>query len=123
VNFYEAVVADDGGYLKLREGDALPAPTWLKGQKGRALIAGVRPEHLRRVGNSESGLELKVEVIEMLGADSYFYGRVPGEATDTVGRAEHARSVAPGDVMRLTADAQHIHVFDPETGARIEPQT
>ena len=89
-------------------------------------VLGVRPEAMTetvregpagRPSNSVSGLEMKVEVTEILGPDQFVYGLV-GDTTITA-RVDPQLKVEPGDRLRLNLDMRRLHLFDPETGKAI----
>ena len=108
MNFLPATVEDHmlagtGFQLKLE------APTRL----GR-VIAGLRPEALKpAVPSDESPMDMKVDVVEVMGSDQHVYGQI-GEGSLTA-RLEPHFKVAPGDRLRLRADRDQLHLFDPET--------
>jgi len=93
---------------------ALPAPAPREG----ALILGLRPEHVDDWQANE-GWALKVEMIEMLGAERLVYGRL-GDALFTL-RIDGTR-VPPqlGDTLQLAVSPKHLHWFDAETLKRVE---
>jgi len=81
-----------------------------------ALTLGVRPEHAELRDDGE--WPLKVEVLEMLGAERLVYGHLGGtsftlrlEATLTPPR--------PGDTVHLHVPREHLHWFDRESGQRV----
>ena len=81
-------------------------------------VLGIRPEALtehRRDGHS--GLDLKVEVSEVLGADQFVYGVVGGDAITA--RVDPNLNVSPGDRVRLGVDMRRLHLFDGPTGRAI----
>jgi sn-glycerol 3-phosphate transport system ATP-binding protein len=96
-----------GGQLR-----PLPAPAPRSG----ALILGMRPEHAEL--HPEGAWPLKIEMLEMLGAERLVYGRL-GDAMFTL-RIE-GTLVPPqrGDVVRMAVRPQHLHWFDPDTGQRV----
>ena len=81
------------------------------------LILGLRPEHLD-VNQPGSRWTMKVEAIEMLGAERLLYGRFGG-ALFTV-RVD-ATIAAPkiGDTVSLGASPEHLHWFDAGTKQRV----
>jgi len=86
-----------------------PAMNFLPGPEG--IILGVRPEHLHP--DSAGSLVVTVDLIEALGADTLAYGHVPdGVAASLVVRLPGNQAIAPGDVLRLSAAAEHWHRFD-----------
>jgi sn-glycerol 3-phosphate transport system ATP-binding protein len=85
-------------------------------------ITGVRPEHL---DVTPTGWALKVEAVEMLGAERLTYGRwAHGEGDELVIiRTEESHATpALGQTLRVTPRPDKIHHFDATTGKRREPQ-
>jgi multiple sugar transport system ATP-binding protein len=89
-------------------------------------VLGVRPEamtdNLRGAAQSsaadgDSGLDMKVEVTEILGADQYVYGVVGQDSA--IARVDPQMKVDPGDRLRLKLDTRRLHLFDPATGTAI----
>ena len=97
-------------------GQTLALPT--AAPRAGALILGVRPEHTGLSQGGATGWPLKVEALEMLGAERLVYGRL-GETLFTV-RVD-ATLVPPkvGDTVSLQTTPQHLHWFDPTTQQRI----
>ena len=108
MNFFPATVEDhtlSGTGFRLK----LEAPPRL----GR-VIAGLRPEALRPAAPSdELPIDMKVDVVEVMGSDQYIYGQVGDESLTA--RLEPHFKVAPGDRLRLRVDTDQLHLFDPET--------
>ena len=78
-------------------------------------ITGIRPEHLD-VG--ETGWEVKVETVELLGAERLIYGRLNGEAL-VVRVEEGGFSPAPDSTIHVRPREGRLHSFDAATGKRI----
>ncbi len=85
------------------------------------VVVGVRPENWRLVGPDSGGLPVTVTVIEELGADAYVYGTsdVEGTPGNVIIRVEGRDSAHKGEVLHVTTDPHHVHVFDADTGARL----
>jgi len=100
-------------------GQALPLPR--PAPRSGALILGLRPEHAIW-GDSVSGgvghWQLKVEVVEMLGAERLVYCRL-GDALFTVRIDGTLRPPKPGDAVPLQIAPERLHWFDPATGKRV----
>jgi multiple sugar transport system ATP-binding protein len=78
---------------------------------------GVRPENL--VLGSE-GMPVTVDLVEELGADSFIHGHGP-DGKRLVIRADARISLTAGATVRATvSDGEHIHLFDPSTGLRLD---
>jgi multiple sugar transport system ATP-binding protein len=96
-------------------GFELELPTAPGIEKG---VLGIRPEALtEHPREGHSGLDLKVEVSEVLGADQFLYGIVGGDAITA--RVDPNLKVSPGDRVRLGVDMRRLHVFDGPTGKAI----
>ena len=84
------------------------------GQPGA--ILGIRPEHLL-VGNT--GWEVVVDTIEMLGAERLLYCRLGDEFL--IVRTDESLSLAPaiGQTLQVTPRPDRLHWFDAATGQRL----
>jgi len=83
-------------------------------------VMGIRPEHLD-IG--PQGWPLRVEAVEMLGAERLTYARWVNAAQDEllIVRSEESQTMAvPGSVVHVTPRADKIHFFNAHTGQRIE---
>ncbi len=91
-----------------------------KRMKGE-IVVGVRPETWRQVGPEDGGLPVKVTVVEELGSDAFVYGTsgVEGAPSSIIVRVHGRDTVHKGDVMHVTTDPHHVHVFDAATGERL----
>ncbi|MDE0868317.1 MAG: sn-glycerol-3-phosphate ABC transporter ATP-binding protein UgpC [Aquiluna sp.] len=107
----------DGG---VQFGDAvLPiAREILAKATGKRVTVGVRPEKLTV---APKGLIVDVDVIEELGSDGYLYGRVQLDGTEQniVVRVHPIDHPMAGDKIHLQADPEAVHVFDTESGERL----
>jgi multiple sugar transport system ATP-binding protein len=82
-------------------------------------VLGIRPEALTEVPHDgHAGLDLKVEVTEVLGPDQFVYGTVGGDTITA--RVDPNLKVSPGDHLRLGVNMRRLHLFDPVTGAAIQ---
>ena len=108
----------------------LPIDRELLGKVGNQVIVGMRPEDVE-VTTDEDGLELIVDVVEELGADAYVYAtpadtnvRLEGAGDDAlakpfIARVDGRRVPDKGSKIFVYPSAEHMHVFDPESGARL----
>jgi multiple sugar transport system ATP-binding protein len=97
-------------------GVSIPIP---RRPDGREVVVGFRPEALELAAE---GVSARVEVVEEVGADAYVFcaSEVAGETTKLVARTEARRAPERGETVALRPRADEAHVFDPETGARLE---
>ncbi|MEN9606265.1 MAG: hypothetical protein RL605_93 [Actinomycetota bacterium] len=85
----------------------------------KEITVGIRPENLK-VSNG-SGIEVEVDVVEELGADGFLYGHttVNGVAQDVVSRVDGRSHLKTGDKVTLAPEGGITHLFDVETGLRL----
>ena len=120
MNFLAGAVAEDGGGANLdgAERTLSVAPPASAG-RGRITV-GIRPEHLKPVSPEEAVLEVVVELVEALGADSLVHGQLAGgEGAAVTVRVDGARHVAAGETLALAVAPKHVHFFDPDSGNRL----
>ena len=102
------VLLDESTRVTLR--DALP------GAEGRRVLLGVRPEHLRLA--SEGGIGVRVVVVEPTGADTFVSCEYQGQSVSVLLRERH--QFQPGSTIRVAPDPAQLHVFDAESGQRVD---
>ncbi len=107
----------EGGAFHIGDASlALPAAAPREG----ALTLGLRPEHaeLAAGGDGAGTWPLRVEVVEMLGAERLVYGRLGSHAFTL--RIEGTRAAPKaGQTVGLRAAPAHLHWFDAATGRRV----
>jgi len=116
MNLFPATLEEGGGAARLdANGLVLPFHDGPRpGPAGRKLTLGVRPEHL---SPGQGGLELQVELVEPLGGESVLHARLAGGMEVTAKLpGSHYSDGKLGVVIPLHA----IHVFDGETGKRLD---
>jgi multiple sugar transport system ATP-binding protein len=86
---------------------------------GRNLVLGLRPESLEL---GSGGVPARVEVVEELGADAYVFcvAEIGGEELKLVARTEARNVPRRGDNVALTPRPNEAHLFDSDTGERLE---
>ncbi len=89
----------------------LPAPAPRSGE----LLLGVRPEHAELAA---TGWPLKVEMLEMLGAERLVYGRL-GDAAFTLRIEAVLTPPRHGDTVHLHVEARQLHWYDSGSGRRV----
>jgi sn-glycerol 3-phosphate transport system ATP-binding protein len=94
-------------------GNTLPLPA--AAPRNGLLLLGVRPEHAEP---APSGWSLKVDVVEMLGAERLVYCRL-GESIFTVRLDATLPAPIVGSVLTVAVKALHLHWFDPQTKQRL----
>lgn len=121
MNLFNADLTDSGVRFGTQEvkldRDTISAAT------GNQVTLGIRPEDLR-VGESGTGLEVTVDLVEELGADGFLYGNttINGERVDIVARVDGRIHPSTGDKVVISPVEEHLHVFDAGTGARLSKE-
>ena len=86
-------------------------------------MLGVRPESFHVGADPNSGLELKVNLVEELGADAYVYGELTGDPEvyekQYIVRFDGRVPPRINDVIHVEVRQGEEHVFNPDTGARL----
>ncbi|MEO9386358.1 sn-glycerol-3-phosphate import ATP-binding protein UgpC [Chromobacterium phragmitis] len=118
MNLFDAQADERGERLLLGDGVSLSLPAANPALAGRKLTVGLRPEHLPAAGDGGQALSLRVDSVEMLGADNYVYGLLAGQ--NVVARLAHGHRPEPGSRLEVTVRAEALHLFDAETQRRIE---
>ncbi len=143
MNLVEAEVED----ARLRFGGYdLPLPAQQTPPSGR-VTAGIRPEAFEDGAFADPSLpriDVKVEVVEELGADTHVLFSVAAPRVDVsevaaatgeedaavlaavegslfTARVDPGTAATPGTSLQLAVDPSRFHYFDSETGLRLEP--
>ncbi|MBB3142451.1 sn-glycerol-3-phosphate import ATP-binding protein UgpC [Halomonas organivorans] len=123
MNFLDA--RRSGDVLTLPCGTQLASP-W-PGEAGETrdtpVCLGIRPEHLAIVPEGQNGggtLAVRVELVEPLGADTLVHARLDGQDDLVVARIDGIQPVAEGDSLILRPDTDRLHIFDPDSGQRLD---
>jgi sn-glycerol 3-phosphate transport system ATP-binding protein len=114
MNFLPGQLVQDGTAVQLDAGPLVP----LRGRHaGCAVTLGIRPEHL--VPGSE-GLTLTVDLIEPLGSETLLHGRAASTTGESV-VVKIAGAVSPAEMVTVQVKSGQAHIFDADTGKRIDP--
>ena len=121
MNFLPGTVADDGRGVRLggsSQALLLPPPSSASRDK---VTVGIRPEHLEPVSADAASLELIVDLVEALGADSLVHGQLAGatQGSAVTVRVDGARRIAAGETLSLAVAPEHVHFFDTDDGRRL----
>jgi len=124
MNFFPCRVTNGSGGLSVRvtDGLVLPVPPARKDRyaqfKDREMLLGLRPEHLSDFqDNAKPGvarIEAPVDVVEPMGMETMVYFVVGG--TPVCARVDPATHAAPGEMLPLSVDLNHMHLIEPESG-------
>ncbi len=116
--------------IPVAAGDGAPQADGVTGGRGLGVpaggaILGIRPEHLMvvegQVPEDSVGLTFPVSAVEAVGAETFVYGPIGGTGQDIIARFPGKALLAPGTPVSVAATAEHLHLFDKDTGKRIGP--
>lgn len=126
INFFNALVESDDTrhyYLtlagvKINLSPEKAAPLKEKGYSGKNIILGIRPEDIceesKYTGSvRDAPIKVKIELIEMMGAEKYLYFNVDGN--NAVARVSSEFKTEVGSIVRLSINSEKILLFDIET--------
>ncbi|MDA0787490.1 MAG: sn-glycerol-3-phosphate ABC transporter ATP-binding protein UgpC [Proteobacteria bacterium] len=111
------VVRGDGApRFVLPDGGTLPLPVGADLADGAGVIFGVRPEHVHAAA-TDDGARATVNVVEPTGFETFLYSTL-GD-TEVCIRSTDRLAFRPDDEIGFVPDPEHVHLFDPETGRRL----
>jgi multiple sugar transport system ATP-binding protein len=100
--------------VETAQGDRLAIGAVASDAAGRAVVYGIRPEHLELAGD---GIPADVAVIEPTGSETQIVARHGHGEIVAAFRERH--QIKPGERIHLRPRAQAAHLFDAQTGARL----
>jgi multiple sugar transport system ATP-binding protein len=95
-------------------GLTLPVQNAPAASDGRPVHYGIRPEHFRLTGD---GMPAEVIVVEPTGSETQVVARAGGQEITCVFRERV--SARPGEIIHILPDPALVHLFDKETGRRM----
>ena len=91
-----------------------------KGYADKDIILGIRPEDIYDEQNQamfetwkEGVVTIKVEMSELLGAETNIYTSIDGDAI--IGAVPSRDDLVQGQDLKLVFDLNHVHLFDMDT--------
>jgi multiple sugar transport system ATP-binding protein len=100
-------------------GAGWPLPSKFNGVLGTQVAYGIRPEHLRMSqGGAANSMPVVVEVVEPTGAFTEVV--VKCGVCELTLLINDRTGVRPGDAIFIEPDSQRIHLFEANTGRRID---
>jgi multiple sugar transport system ATP-binding protein len=114
MNLLEGAI--EGGAFVTKGGLRLPLPAnHASAPAGRPLVYGLRPEHITL---SDGGVPVEVVVVEPTGSETLIVVKGGHTEFDCLFRSRiHPK---PGETLRIQPDIAHVHLFDAESGRRLE---
>jgi multiple sugar transport system ATP-binding protein len=116
MNFVKGKIAVNGKASFVTDGGVrLPLADAPRSSDGQPAIYGIRPEHF--IVDSSIGVPVEVAVIEPTGSETQVFARMGGQ--DIVGVFRERIAVQPGETIPFAPDPAQVHLFDNETGRRL----
>jgi sn-glycerol 3-phosphate transport system ATP-binding protein len=120
MNFMPARLDADGRRVEFPGGESFQLPDeGLSAYKGQDVTLGIRPEHLIVTEKGAGLVDLKVDMIEALGADTLVHGYLGTDRTVVTVRVPGVMKVVAADILPLTCEPERLHLFDPQSGTRL----
>ncbi len=113
MNFLPVTIT--GSQLQISEHATLQTPT--AGSHQGPAILGIRPEHFTLPANNWPELDITIDIIEPLGAESLIHGRI--DDLEIVIKLPAATAATATDQLTVAIDPQHFYLFDTVSGHRI----
>ncbi len=87
---------------------------------GKEVYMGIRPENIHDeelfLKNSpDSIIKVNVEIVELMGSETYLYLKTSGKDTNIVARVDPRSTSRTGDSISVAFDANRLHFFDKDT--------
>jgi multiple sugar transport system ATP-binding protein len=115
MNLFKGTVRVDGKPSFVTDtGVALPLKSAPGGIDGRPCMYGIRPEHLTLGGE----MKAEISVVEPTGSETQVVAKLGGHPL--VGVFRERISARPGEVLLLSPNSGAVHLFDLESGKRLE---
>lgn len=118
MNIIKMKLSPLGDALEMPNGDPFSLSKPVTQAKGREVMVGLRPEHITLAQDQSAVFTLTVEVVEILGADTIVHGNLGNGDFLTI-RLPGSFKITTGDRLNMQTMPDHIHIFDPETGKRL----
>lgn len=130
MNLVAGRLSRDGGSARIQTlGTVLPAAADVVSAAPaggeRAVVVGIRPEDVRWVASPDqpaAGVTItgNVEIVEPLGAETLV--TVDVRVDTLLARVAPRSGIAPGDAVTLAIDPSHVHIFDADSGVRLDAE-
>jgi sn-glycerol 3-phosphate transport system ATP-binding protein len=106
-----------GGSVELRDDVKLPLENdGVPEYGGKDVTLGIRPEHFKVAAQSGEGMPLKVNHVELLGADTLDHGHFGEEESLLTVRLSDIQHFKKNTALSLNVPPEKLHLFDQQTG-------
>ena len=105
-----------GALARVAEEQAIPLQKGFGAERGRGVLVGVRPHQL--AVSETDGLHAVVKGVQPTGVETIIVCDADGR--ELVMQSLERVQLQEGEEIRITAKPEDVHLFDAETGARLE---
>ena len=118
MNLFPARISPDAQSLDLPGGCRLPCISASE-HAGRDITLGIRPEHFILADSAGAAIQLDVELVEELGADTVVHGTFGPDSIPLTVRLPGVVKARAAEILPLRVEPQHVHRFDAAHGERL----
>jgi len=120
MNFIDVRLSADGKSAQLPGGVNLPlANGGVAAHGGKDVILGIRPEHFELAEEKQGVMQLRVDHVELLGADTLVHGHFGDDKKSLTLRLPDVQQIEKHTILPLVIPAPKLHLFERESGQRI----
>ena len=120
MNFIDVRLSADGKSAQLPGGVNLPlADGGVAAHGGKDAILGIRPEHFELAEEKHSVMQLRVDHVELLGADTLVHGHFGEDKKSLTLRLPDVQQIEKHTILPLVIPPPKLHLFERESGQRI----
>ena len=121
MNFLAARLSSGGNAIEIPGSIHIPVDSGgLLNYSGKEVTLGIRPEHFELTEQKEGAMHLRVNHVELLGADTLVHGHFGDEKTLLTTRLPDIYHFKKGSTLSLTVSPEKLHLFDLDSGNRIQ---
>lgn len=118
MNIIPMQLSAEGNAVMMPGGVQMPLTERLSNTGDATIMVGMRPEHFTLAQDEQGHFQINVEMVEVLGADTLVHAMINRENMLTI-RLPGDTKVAPGEKLNLQIRSDKLHLFDQETGRRL----
>ncbi|SLM64557.1 MULTISPECIES: ABC transporter ATP-binding protein [Dickeya] len=104
----------DGVEVQCPSGMVLTLP--FRGEAGKCVELGIRPSHCQLVGDQEGGISLCIDRCEMMGHETFIYGRCAGMDNELIVHLPGHHEFRSGELVFVRFPEASCHLFDADSG-------
>jgi len=120
MNFLDTRISAAGDAVEIPGDVKLPlADGSVPEYSSQEVILGIRPEHFEIAGEAAAALQLKVDHVELLGADTLVHGHFGEDRTSLTVRLPDVQQLEKHTILPMVVPPTKLHLFDKESGRRI----